>query len=123
MTPGGMEIFPQNYVERIFNMCCLVFGLLFGTSLVGHAAALMLVWKTANDTSLDVELRRMEELRRFLRENKQAFKALLRLACTGTHSCTGNPDPQQQALTIPQGCGMHIRAEMAHSTDVQLSGS
>jgi len=75
MTPGSMEIVPQNSYERAFNIFCLVFGLLFGTTLVGQISSKMVQF----NMSRQVELRRTDELRRFLRENNVAAALALRI--------------------------------------------
>jgi len=65
MTPGSMAVTPRNSFERLWNIVCLVFGLLFGTSLVGQLSSKMVQF----NMSRQVEMRRMETLRRLLREN------------------------------------------------------
>mmetsp|Transcript_44056 Transcript_44056/g.101665 ORF Transcript_44056/g.101665 Transcript_44056/m.101665 type:complete len:1073 (-) Transcript_44056:174-3392(-) len=65
MTPGSMAVTPRNSLERIWNIVCLVFGLLFGTSLVGQLSSKMVQF----NMSRQVETKKMEIMRRFLREN------------------------------------------------------
>lgn len=41
MTPGSMPVQPLNSIERLFNICCLVMGLLFFTSVISSMSAKM----------------------------------------------------------------------------------
>lgn len=65
MTPGSMQVFPVNTLERIFNVISLIFGLLFGTSLVSQISTKMIQFSLARQEYIQ----RMGTLRQFLREN------------------------------------------------------
>mmetsp|Transcript_22791 Transcript_22791/g.52084 ORF Transcript_22791/g.52084 Transcript_22791/m.52084 type:complete len:1006 (+) Transcript_22791:93-3110(+) len=65
MTPGSMEVTPKNSFERSWNVICLLFGLIFGSTLVGQLSSKMVQFNMSRRD----ELRRMEILRKFLREN------------------------------------------------------
>jgi hypothetical protein len=62
MTPGSMEVFPTNWFERAINIACLVFGLLFGTSLVSQLSAKMVQF----NMSRQQEYEQLDALRRYL---------------------------------------------------------
>jgi len=64
MTPGSMPIGPMNTMERAFNVFCLLFGLLFGTSLISQLSAKIVQFNLAKQE----QTVRMVQLRRFLRE-------------------------------------------------------
>lgn len=66
MTPGSMEVFPTNPLERILNIFCLIFGLLFGTSLTSQLSATMV----QINMSRQKELAEVQDLRQYLQENK-----------------------------------------------------
>jgi len=66
MTPGSMQVFPQNSSERICNIFCLVFGLLFGTTLVGQLSSKLVQY----NMNRQEELRRTGLLRQFLKEHQ-----------------------------------------------------
>eukprot|EP00930_Biecheleria_cincta_P033587 TRINITY_DN23276_c0_g1_i1.p1 TRINITY_DN23276_c0_g1~~TRINITY_DN23276_c0_g1_i1.p1 ORF type:complete len:969 (-),score=142.91 TRINITY_DN23276_c0_g1_i1:43-2949(-) len=66
MTPGSMEVFPTNPLERIMNILCLIFGLLFGTSLTSQLSATMV----QINMSRQKELEEVRDLRQYLQENK-----------------------------------------------------
>jgi len=65
MTPGSMEVTPKNSYERMWNIICLLFGLIFGSTLVGQLSSKMVQFNMARSQ----ELKRMENLRKFLHEN------------------------------------------------------
>jgi len=62
MTPGSMQVFPVNSVERIFNIICLIGGLLVFSALVSAISA------SAAQLKIDMQghSREMERLIRFL---------------------------------------------------------
>lgn len=65
ISPGSMEVFPENTAERIFNVVVLSFGLLFVSSLVSSMSATMvrLQMQTRENT------KKLRVLRIFLRQN------------------------------------------------------
>lgn len=65
MTPGSMQVFPVNSAERIYNVILLIFGLLFGSTLVGQLSTNMIQYKMARQN----QTRSIEVMRQFLREN------------------------------------------------------
>eukprot|EP00971_Amphidinium_carterae_P247642 4917553-Amphidinium_carterae.1 len=65
MTPGSMEVTPKNSYERAWNIICLLFGLMFGSTLIGQLSSKMVQFNMARQ----MELRRMDTLRKFLQEN------------------------------------------------------
>eukprot|EP00971_Amphidinium_carterae_P219416 4356112-Amphidinium_carterae.1 len=65
MTPGSMEVTPKNSYERVWNIICLLFGLIFGSALVGQLSSKMVQFNMTRSK----ELRRMDVLKKFLHEN------------------------------------------------------
>jgi len=64
MTPGSMQVNPQNSAERAFNVVCLTFGLLFFSSVVSSISGRLMQYtirKTGQTTKL-------AELDRFMRQ-------------------------------------------------------
>lgn len=41
VTPGSMEVFPNNSAERVYNIICLVGGLILSTSLIAALSSMM----------------------------------------------------------------------------------
>eukprot|EP00971_Amphidinium_carterae_P046095 907327-Amphidinium_carterae.1 len=66
MTPGSMQVNPQNSYERVWTVMCMLIGLLFSTALVGQLSSKFVQY----DMGRQETIRQMEMLRRFLRENK-----------------------------------------------------
>eukprot|EP00931_Biecheleriopsis_adriatica_P113692 TRINITY_DN8885_c0_g1_i1.p1 TRINITY_DN8885_c0_g1~~TRINITY_DN8885_c0_g1_i1.p1 ORF type:complete len:964 (-),score=128.94 TRINITY_DN8885_c0_g1_i1:65-2911(-) len=65
MTPGSMEVFPTNPLERTINILCLIFGLFFGSTLISQLSAGLVQLNMARRE----ERMRMDKLRRYLKEN------------------------------------------------------
>lgn len=65
LTPGGMQAGALNSVERVFNICFLLCGLLFCTSLISRLSALMVRLSMAKQHQNKV----VKVLRRFLRQH------------------------------------------------------
>eukprot|EP00930_Biecheleria_cincta_P016703 TRINITY_DN13482_c0_g1_i1.p1 TRINITY_DN13482_c0_g1~~TRINITY_DN13482_c0_g1_i1.p1 ORF type:complete len:899 (+),score=149.28 TRINITY_DN13482_c0_g1_i1:42-2699(+) len=61
MTPGSMEVFPTNSLERSCNIFCLLCCLLFASSLVSVLSAKMIEFKMFRQQ----EMKQMDELRQF----------------------------------------------------------
>jgi len=65
MTPGSMQVVPLNSLERVFNFCCLVLGILVFGSLVSSLSSKLMqyrAWQQEQNTN-------MIALCDFLREN------------------------------------------------------
>jgi len=45
MTPGSMQVVPRNSVERIFNIACLIFGLVFFSTIISSLSAKLMQWR------------------------------------------------------------------------------
>eukprot|EP00931_Biecheleriopsis_adriatica_P113694 TRINITY_DN8885_c0_g2_i1.p1 TRINITY_DN8885_c0_g2~~TRINITY_DN8885_c0_g2_i1.p1 ORF type:complete len:936 (-),score=147.56 TRINITY_DN8885_c0_g2_i1:130-2937(-) len=65
MTPGSMEVFPTNPLERIINILCLIFGLFFGSTLISQLSAGLVQANMARRE----EHGRIEKLRDYLKAN------------------------------------------------------
>jgi len=65
MTPGSMQVVPNNSMERFFNVSYLIFGFLFGSALISQFSAKMVQVRMSNQEHAN----RMTTLRRYLREN------------------------------------------------------
>lgn len=65
MASGAMDIAPQNSIERAFNIVCLLFGLLFGSSLVSLLSAFIIQLQDLRSEETKV----LAQLRKFLRQN------------------------------------------------------
>eukprot|EP00931_Biecheleriopsis_adriatica_P101194 TRINITY_DN7638_c0_g1_i4.p1 TRINITY_DN7638_c0_g1~~TRINITY_DN7638_c0_g1_i4.p1 ORF type:complete len:983 (+),score=154.43 TRINITY_DN7638_c0_g1_i4:61-3009(+) len=65
MTPGSMEVFPTNPLERIMNVICLILGLFVGTALISQLSAILVQINMARMEEID----QMGKLRRYLKEN------------------------------------------------------
>jgi hypothetical protein len=66
MTPGSMQVFPVNSAERVFNIVCLVSGLVVFSFLVSSISAAVAQFKfRIHDHS-----ERLNHLQRFLRDNR-----------------------------------------------------
>jgi len=65
MTPGSIPLQPMNSVERVFNIACLIFGLLFFSSIVSSLSAQMTQLKMMGQERSTT----LATLDRFLREN------------------------------------------------------
>jgi len=63
MTPGSMQVSPVNSLERLFNIVCLVLGLMFFSSFMATLSA-KLVHITMESR---VQMQQLRELRKFLR--------------------------------------------------------
>jgi len=64
MTPGSMQVFPRNSLERLFNIFALVFGMIFFSSLISSLSATMVNFRMKSTQTAN----QMAELRRFLRQ-------------------------------------------------------
>jgi len=64
MTPGSMSVVPQNSVERVWNVFCLVIGLFVSALLISQLSAKMVRVQSMNSA----QLQQMELLGRFLVE-------------------------------------------------------
>jgi len=64
-TLGSIEIGCYNSVERLFNIGCLVLGLLFGSTLVSLLSATMVEYQMMRQD----QTRKVRELRHYLQEN------------------------------------------------------
>jgi len=65
MTPGSMQVVPNNSFERLFNISYLIFGFLFGSAIISQFSAKMVQVRMSNHEHAN----RMMTLRRYLREN------------------------------------------------------
>eukprot|EP00403_Amphidinium_massartii_P004537 CAMPEP_0178375138 /NCGR_PEP_ID=MMETSP0689_2-20121128/2733_1 /TAXON_ID=160604 /ORGANISM="Amphidinium massartii, Strain CS-259" /LENGTH=937 /DNA_ID=CAMNT_0019995121 /DNA_START=1 /DNA_END=2811 /DNA_ORIENTATION=- len=70
MTPGSMQVFPVNTYERIYNGSCLIFGLLFFSTLVSSLSSKLMQQKLRYEE----HHRTFGTLYRFLRESKVSRK-------------------------------------------------
>jgi len=75
MTPGSMQVAPVNSIERIFNLSCLLLGLLTFSTLISSLSAMMMDIKKKREAS-DKQL---TVLRRFLRSTGVRRKMAIRL--------------------------------------------
>ncbi|CAE8686777.1 unnamed protein product [Polarella glacialis] len=65
MTPGSLQVFPTNSIERLFNIFALVFGMLFFSSLISSLSATLVNFRMRN-AKTNAQL---AELRKFLRSS------------------------------------------------------
>ncbi|CAJ1431526.1 unnamed protein product [Effrenium voratum] len=70
MTPGSMQVFPRNSLERMFNIFALIFGMIFFSSLISSLSATMVNFRMKSTQTAN----QMSELRRFLRQAKISNK-------------------------------------------------
>jgi len=75
MTLGAIEINCQNTAERICNVSCLIFGLLFGSTLVSSLSATMVEFQMMRNGIRQ----RMRTLRQYLRDNQVGVGVSLRV--------------------------------------------
>lgn len=66
MTPGSMEVYPTNSLERLCNVFCLLCCLIFSSSLVSVLSAKMIEFKMCRQQ----EMKQMDELRQFFHANQ-----------------------------------------------------
>mmetsp|Transcript_109741 Transcript_109741/g.321248 ORF Transcript_109741/g.321248 Transcript_109741/m.321248 type:complete len:998 (+) Transcript_109741:54-3047(+) len=66
LTLGAIDVNPVNAGERVFNISCLIGGLVFGSTLISSLSATMVEFQMTRKSRND-EIRK---LRRFLRENQ-----------------------------------------------------
>jgi len=64
MTPGSMSVEPHSSMERVYNVCCLIIGLLTSSVMISQLSAKMVRIQTINHD----RLYQMEMLNRFLLE-------------------------------------------------------
>lgn len=62
MTAGSMEFFPLNTFERQFNIVCLLFGLIFGSTLISLLSAYMIELQHMRED----QTRKLKTLQRYL---------------------------------------------------------
>lgn len=121
MTPGSMSVVPQNSVERIWNVCCLVLGLFVSALLISQLSAKMVRLQTLHSDSL----LQMDMLNRFFAEQdvplslatriRREVKSRAKLKKRITmHEL---PSLQQLPLQVQQELGMSIfaRTLLSHS--------
>jgi len=65
MTPGSMEVYPRNSLERAFTVGWLLFGLFFGSSLVSYLSAYLVQLQSQFKQNKQIQA----TLRRFLRQH------------------------------------------------------
>eukprot|EP00928_Gymnodinium_smaydae_P099074 TRINITY_DN9360_c2_g1_i1.p1 TRINITY_DN9360_c2_g1~~TRINITY_DN9360_c2_g1_i1.p1 ORF type:complete len:946 (-),score=88.95 TRINITY_DN9360_c2_g1_i1:332-2878(-) len=66
MTPGSMQVFPVNSMERIYNVMVLLFGMFVFSSIISSISSKMMQYKLSSR----VKVVTMQELRKFMMQNK-----------------------------------------------------
>jgi len=75
MTPGSMQVFPLNSIERVFNVACLFFGLIVFTSLVSSLSAKLTQLKLLQTE----QTQQMQKMMKFLRDKAVESKLVVRI--------------------------------------------
>jgi len=75
MTPGSMQVSPQNTTERVFNVMCLLLGMVFFSHTISMLSSKMTSIKIAEQHKEE----QLHTLRRFLRQNGVSHSLSVRL--------------------------------------------
>jgi len=108
MTLGAIEITCQNTAERISNVTCLIFGLLFGSTLVSSLSATMVEFQMMRNGIRQ----RMRILRQYLRDNQVGVGVSLRVQKQVSERLSAKQSVTAKDVAVLDLLTLSLRAEL-----------